>query len=109
MRLSPQDPQIYAMQFATAAAHFFSGHFAEGLSWAEEALRQQPNFFVASCIGAASAALLGKIEVAKKLMLRLRQLNPTVRLSNLKDKQPFRRPEDLARLAEGLRQAGLPE
>jgi adenylate cyclase len=109
MRLSPQDPQIYAMQFATAAAYFFAGKPDKALSWAEEALRRQPNFFVAICIGTASAALLGKLELAKKLMMRLRQINPTVRLSNLGDAQPFRRPEDLAKLAEGLRHAGLPE
>jgi tetratricopeptide (TPR) repeat protein len=108
MRLSPQDPQIYAMQFAAAAAYFFAGRFDEALSRAEEALRRQPNFFVATCIGAASAALLGKVEAATKLMQRLRQLNPTLRLSNLRDAQPFRRQEDLAKLAEGLRQAGLP-
>jgi adenylate cyclase len=42
-------------------------------------------------------------------MIRLRQLNPALRISNLKDMQPFRRPEHLTRLAEGLRIAGLPE
>ena len=42
-------------------------------------------------------------------MARLRQLDPALRISNLKDLIPLRRPEDLARLAEGLRKAGLPE
>jgi hypothetical protein len=32
----------------------------EALSWAEAALRQQPNFFVATCIAAAAAALAGR-------------------------------------------------
>jgi hypothetical protein len=36
-------------------------------------------------------------------------LNPALRLSNLPDLLPFRRPEDFARWAEGLRRAGLPE
>ncbi len=44
-------------------------------------------------------------------MSRLRQLNPLLRVSSLKDDvlRPYRHAEDIARYAEGLRQAGLPE
>jgi len=42
-------------------------------------------------------------------MARLRQIDPELRVSNLKDMTPLRRPEDRARLEEGLRKAGLPE
>jgi adenylate cyclase len=42
-------------------------------------------------------------------MAQLRQLDPALRLSNLKDLMPYRRPEDLNRLSDGLRKAGLPE
>ena len=43
-------------------------------------------------------------------MFLLRLLNPTLRVSTLKDVLgPFRRAEDLSRLEEGLRLAGLPE
>jgi hypothetical protein len=42
-------------------------------------------------------------------MARLRQIDPALNLSNFKDLLPFRRPEDFARFAEGLRLAGLPE
>jgi adenylate cyclase len=41
-------------------------------------------------------------------MARVRDLDPALRLSNLKDVIPFR-PKDLELLADGLRQAGLPE
>jgi adenylate cyclase len=58
---------------------------------------------------AASAAMAGRQEQALKAMARLRELDPTLRISNLKDVTPLRRPEDLARYAEGLRKAGLPE
>jgi tetratricopeptide (TPR) repeat protein len=109
MRLSPQDPQIYAMQFSTAAAHFFAGRPNEALSWAEKAMQQQPNFFVAACFAAASAALVGRLGSAEKALSRVRQLKPALRISNLPDTQPFRRPEHLNKLAEGLRIAGLPE
>jgi adenylate cyclase len=58
---------------------------------------------------AASGALIGKPPAAEKALERARQLNPALRISNLKDLQPFRRPEHLTKLAEGLRLARLPE
>jgi tetratricopeptide (TPR) repeat protein len=109
MRLSPQDPQVFGMQVATAFGHFFAGRYAEALSWAEAALREQPNFFLATCVAAASGALAGRHAEAEKAMARLRQLNSTLRVSSLKDLIPIRRPEDFDRWAEGLRIAGLPE
>jgi hypothetical protein len=42
-------------------------------------------------------------------MARLRRIDPALRMSNLKDWFPIRRPEHFARWAEGLRSAGLPE
>ncbi len=109
MRLSPHDPHFYNMQAATAAAHFFAGRYAEASSWGEAAAREQPNHAVAACIVAANAAFAGRLAEARKAVTRLRQLEPTLRASNLEDLIPFRRSEDLARLAEGLRRAGLPE
>ena len=109
MRLSPQDPQMFGMQTATAFAHFFSACHDEASSWAEMAVREQPNFFMATCVAAASAALAGRVPEAEKAMTRLRQLNPALRLSNLKDLLPFRRPENFDRWSMGLRKAGLPE
>jgi len=40
---------------------------------------------------------------------RLRELDPALRLGNLKDWLPIQRPEDSARFVDGLRLAGLPE
>ena len=109
MRLSPQDPQTFAMQMATAWGYFFLGRDQEASSWAEAALRQQPNFLVGACVAAAAAAHAGRKAEADRALTRLRELDPTLRLGNLKDFLPFRRPQDFARWAEGLRLAGLPE
>ena len=57
----------------------------------------------------AANALAGRQEAAKRALEHLRQLDPALRISNLKDRYPLRRPEDLARYADGLRKAGLPE
>ena len=109
MRLSPQDPHMFNMRAGIAAAHFFAGRYADASSWAEAATRQQPNHLIAACIGAASSALDGRSTEARKAMARLRQLEPTLILSNLKNLTPLRRSEDFTRLAEGLREAGLPQ
>jgi TolB-like protein len=109
MRLSPQDPYIVDMQTAIANAHFFAGRYAEALSWAQTAVRGHPNFGAAMRILAASYAMTGRQEQAQKAMARYRELDPTCRISSLKDRAPVRRPEDVAKLTEGLRKAGLPE
>ena len=109
MRLSPQDPQMFGMQVVAAWAHFLAGRDEQALSWAEAALRQQSNFFMAACVAAAAGGQAGKAAEAEKAMARLCQINPALRLSNLKDALPFGRPQDYDRWAEGLRKAGLPE
>jgi hypothetical protein len=58
---------------------------------------------------AAGNALAGRLEDAEKAMARLRQIDPQLRISNLKDMTPLRRLEDIARYEEALRTAGLPE
>jgi adenylate cyclase len=98
-----------SLEIAIAASHLFSDRADEALLWAERAVQERPNFFVGTCIAAASGALAGKLAQTEKAMVRLRQLNPALRISNLEDMQPFRRPEHLISLREGLRIAGLPE
>ena len=85
MRLSPNDPQIFNMQAGTAAAHFVAGCYAEALSWAEMSIRVQRDYFLSTFVAAASAALVGDDAAAKKVMARLCQIMPELRISNLKE------------------------
>jgi TolB-like protein/class 3 adenylate cyclase len=110
MRLSPLDPFVTGMRTGTAYAHFLLGRFDEAVLWAAMALQDKPDFQPGLRIAAASNAMAGRPEQAHKAMARLRQLNPALRVSNLKDVlSPYRRAEDLSRYQEGLRRAGLPE
>jgi adenylate cyclase len=97
------------MQGATAYAHFFAGRYAEACSWAKMAVRENPNFVLVPCLAAASSALAGRADEAREALAHLRQLEPGLKLSNLREHLPIRRTEDFARLEEGMRQAGLPE
>jgi hypothetical protein len=68
-----------------------------------------PSFLLVVAIIAASHALAGRLDDARRAMQHVRRLDPALRISNLNDWLPIRRPEHLAMLAEGLRKAGLPE
>jgi TolB-like protein/tetratricopeptide (TPR) repeat protein len=109
MRLSPLDPEMVRMQAGTALAHLFAGRFDVASSWAEKASRDLPSFLIPASIIAASHALAGRTQEARRAMNHLRELDPALRISNLTDWLPIHRPEDLATFADGLRRAGLPE
>jgi TolB-like protein len=109
MRLSPLDPYMSSTHGAVAYAHFLAGRYDMASSCAEKAMRDNPDFLLAIYIFAASNALAGRLEPARKGMARARECNPDLRTSNLGDLAPFRRAEDLALFAKGLREAGLSE
>ena len=109
IRLSPLDPELFRMQAGMALAHFFADRFDAAAAWAEKAAGNLPGFLVAVCVAAASHALAGRIDKARQTMERMRTLDASLRISNLREWLPIHRPEDLARLANGLRLAGLPE
>ncbi|WLG48929.1 winged helix-turn-helix domain-containing protein [Pseudomonas sp. FP1742] len=109
VRLSPLDPEMFRMQVGMALAHFFAGRFDPASDWAEKALGNLPCLLASVALMAASHALSGRMDKAKQAMQRLHELDPSLRVSNLKDWLPIQRPEDFARFADGLRLAGLPE
>jgi TolB-like protein/Tfp pilus assembly protein PilF len=110
MRLSPLDPRISGGRGGTAHAHFVLGRYDEAASWAAMALQDDPDHQPSLRISAAINAMAGRPEQAQKAVARLRQLNPSLRVSNLKDVVgPYRHAEDFSRYEEGLRRAGLPE
>jgi tetratricopeptide (TPR) repeat protein len=108
MRLSPLDPFTYLASSQISGGYFFAGRYDEASYWAEKGLREQPNWAGSARMLAASNALAGRIDQAHKAVARLRQIDPTARVSAVRQR-PYRRPEDLARYEEGLRKAGLPE
>ena len=108
MRLSPYDPYYFSTRPGMASAHLAAGHYDEALSWAEMSIREKPNL-LAACIAAASAAFAGRIEAMHKAMVLVRQNDPQLRLSNLKEVISYLQPAEFARWQEGLRLAGLPE
>jgi TolB-like protein len=109
MRLSPLDPWSFVMHAATGLAHFFAGRYDEAWRLAESAYRERPNFISAMRVAAASNALAGRLNEARGFITRALQLDPELRISNLKDRVPAWRPELFDKYIAALRMAGLPE
>lgn len=109
LRLGPNDPQIFLIYDALCSAQFCVGRYADSLHWATKALRGR-SLPLTEYMTVACAAHLGRMEEAKERLTSIVKVDPTLRISALREKFPeLRRPEDFGRLAEGLRFAGLPD
>jgi adenylate cyclase len=85
-RMSPLDPFMSNMHSGTAWAHICAGRYQEAAANADRALNESSNSYQALRAAAASYALAGRIEQARKVMIRVRQIDPTLRISNLNEK-----------------------
>src|SRR5262245_56739273 len=109
LRLNPLDPLVYRVHALLAYAYFFSGQNDQALSWAEKAFLAQPSFLPGEGILAACYANAGRIEDARRMVTRMLQHTPAVRISDFPLLRTLRRQEDINRFANDLRTAGLPE
>ena len=109
MRLSPNDPHRFSMYGALAMAHYLAGRYAEAITFAEAANREQRGFVLPQCVLAASEAFLGQLGAAQATVRRLLESQPTLRISNLQSLMVLRRPQDITNWERGMRLAGLPE
>ncbi|HXV23043.1 MAG TPA: adenylate/guanylate cyclase domain-containing protein [Alphaproteobacteria bacterium] len=108
-RLSPHDPQDFSIQSATAFAHFIAARYGEALASAQAAVRDRPNYQLAICLLAASAAMAGRAAEAQKAIDLLLRLNPDLRIADVRFFQMIRRADDIKRWTNAFRKAGLPE
>jgi len=108
-RLNPKDPEAFRSETNMAAILLFKGKYEEAIGWIARALAHQPNFVPALRISAAANALAGRVDEARNVVARIRELAPAMSISRVKEILPYRRPEDVARIVDGLRLAGLAE
>ena len=109
LRLSPLTPHIFFAHGLLASAYFFLGNYEEGLKCAADALRHFPSYLGALRTAMACHAMLGNIEAAQKLWQQVALLSPSDRVSETRKRAPFRRDQDLEKLQEAYRLAGMPE
>ena len=109
VRLSPLDPLMPSIHAGMALGHFVAAQYDEAATLAGQVLREKPELHLALRVAAASNALAGHMQEAQEAMIRLRGIDPTLRVFDLKVLTPFRQVEYVARYEDGLRKAGLPE
>jgi TolB-like protein len=110
IRLGPLNPYLWISQLGAANAHFLEGRYDEASVWAETALQNAPDHPACLRIHAASNALGGRLERARRSTERLLERNPKLRISGLREIMgPYRRAVDAEKYVEALRQAGLPD
>jgi hypothetical protein len=97
------------MLAAIAAAHFAAGRFDVAASLSTKAMLEQSNNFIAALVAAASNALAGNLDAAKRAIELVRASDPDFRIQSVKYRLPHRQPEVLTRWEDALRKAGMPE
>jgi len=107
-RLSPFDAMNFFFLTVAGLAEFVAGRNEEAVIWLRKAQRENPRFTPMRRQLAASLALLGRDDEAKAAAAGLLAMDPQFRISVFTSWYPLRRPNDLERLAAGLRLAGLP-
>jgi adenylate cyclase len=107
MRLSPNDPQIFAWLAQRASALYLLKRYVEAAETARQTLGQR--WFHTACrVLAASYAQLGLIEPARAAVRELMASDHSEKTIS-EAIRPFRRAADRNNYSEGLRKAGMPE
>ncbi len=94
---------------AEVMATFAAGRPEKTVEVAKIVIQLQPSWFGAYVLLAASAAHLGRTDVAREAVETLLKLVPRFSMNGLERNPMFERPDDAKRLIDGMRLAGLPE
>ena len=109
MRLSPRDPEMHRSETALAVVHLLRGRYDEALEWATKSIARQADATGTMRILAIANAFAGKLDEARRLMTQVRRQHPALSISDLRKNLPYRRLQDIEKMIEGMRLAGLPE
>jgi adenylate cyclase len=109
LRVNPLDPRRYTTSTAMAYAHFLAGRNDEASALASDVVRRQANYLAAQRIMMACHAMAGRIDEARQACAVAMRIDPTQRISGSNARAPFRRPQDIDKLSQAYRIAGMPE
>ena len=107
MRLNPYPPPYYYLHMGNAYRHV--GRYEEAVSWYKKSLQISPNIQMAYAGLATSYSLLGREEQARSAAQELLRVNPKFTVEAWAKTMPYKNQEKLARFADALRKAGLPD
>ncbi len=105
MRLNPIPPNYYLWSLGYAYA--WTGQYDEAIKWSEKAVRQQPNDIFARIMMATVYNFSGRDEEAQVEAAEVLRINPKFSLEEYAKKIKYKNQDDIDRVIEALRKAGL--
>jgi TolB-like protein len=110
MTLSPLDPFSFNARIGIAGSLVLAGHVSEGLAIAVDVINKHPEVTWAYRQVAAWSAMNGDLETARWAARKLLSAHPDFTIKRYMALPAFREMSSFrARMAAGMRQAGLPE
>ena len=107
IRLSPRDQFNFLWHYLMGFALFVACRYEEALACADTSLRQNSGVPGAYRVRAACLSQLGRIDEAKAALAELLRLAPDATVTSTTAQVPLKRPEDIKRYIDALKQAGL--
>jgi TolB-like protein len=108
-QLSPHDPHSFFFDTALTMPFIVRGEYDSALELGRRAIALNPGFSSAYKVCLAALGHLRRSDDAGDMRARLLALEPGFSVTDAVARSPMIRSEDIARYAEGLRRAGLPE
>ncbi len=108
-QLSPHDPHAFFFDMALMMPYFLQGEFQKALALGRRAMELNPGFTSTYKGYLATLGHLGRDQEARRVLARLQALEPELTVRTAVERSPMMLHSDLARYAEGLRRAGLPD
>jgi DNA-binding SARP family transcriptional activator/TolB-like protein/tetratricopeptide (TPR) repeat protein len=109
IHLSPSDPHVFFFDMALIMPHLMRGDCASAVEAGRRAIELNPLFSSAYKGYLAALGWVRRPREAREVLDRLMALEPGFSIEAAVVRSPLKRPEDIARYAEGLRLAGLRE
>lgn len=107
--LNPQDPAAFYILTGLGAANMFAGNHARAADFAGQSAALYEEWDATYIVLAAALAYAGRIDEARRAVVKLKTLLPGASISVVRAMVPVRDAQRLALWLEGLRRAGLPE
>jgi len=109
MRLSPQDPLLWAMQAMRAACSFSIEKYDDAEEWARKAVNTRPDMFQTQIYLAMALVGLDRLNEAKEAIEAAQRARPDFSISVYRHIARHAKPEFLEPRIAALRKAGLTE
>lgn len=107
-QLSPHDPHAFFFDMALMMPYFLRGEYDKALALGRRALELNPGFTSTYKGYLATLGQLGHLQEARRVLVRLLELEPDFCVSAALRRSPITQPIDQNLYADGLRRAGLP-